>query len=93
MRVCVFWLSLGEKMTLLASATLDEVYSGRCVLPTDSNTHTYTRKHIHTQAQGRLHVVIYERTCTEADCSGSLGRSVSWGVTTRQSPAGVAAGH
>lgn len=35
----------------------------------------------------------YEHTCTEADCSGSLGVFVSLGVTLRQSPAGVAAGH
>lgn len=35
----------------------------------------------------------YEHTCTETDCSGSVGVFVSVGTTVRQSPAGVAAGH
>lgn len=86
---CVFGLLRGEKMTLLASATLDEAHFGSCavLLLTDTHTQTQTRTLTGTSSCG------YEHTCTEADCSGSLGVFVSLGVTVRQSPAGVAAGH
>lgn len=52
-----------------------------------SNRQINTGAHTQTSSCG------YEHTCTEADCSGSLGVFVSLGVTLRQSPAGVAAGH
>ena len=70
-------------MTLLAPATLDEAHFGSCVVLSLTHIH----KHRGTSSCG------YEHTCTEADCSGSLGVFVSLGVTVRQSPAGVAAGH
>lgn len=81
--VCVFGLLRGEKMTPLASATLDEAHFGSRSSLTDRHTHTHTG----TSSCG------YAHTCTEANCSGSLGVLVSLGVTVRQSPAGVAAGH
>lgn len=81
----VFGLSHGETMTLLASATLDEAHFGSSVVLLLTDAHKQT--HRGTSSCG------YEHTCTEADCSGSLGVFVSLGVTVRQSPAGVAAGH
>ena len=79
------------EMTLLGLATLDEANFGSCTV------FLLTDKHEHTQRQWNMHTGTslcgYEHTCKEAGCSGSLGAFVSLGVTVRQSPAGVAAGH
>lgn len=79
--VCVFGLLCGEKMTLLASATLDEAHFGSCLV-------LLLTERIHTNI-----FLWYERTCMEADASRSDGVFVSLGVTVRKSPAGVAAGY
>ncbi|MED6244194.1 hypothetical protein ATANTOWER_030574 [Ataeniobius toweri] len=80
-RVCLESL-FDEKLTLLASAAVNEAHFGSWVVVQDDRQ-THTQKHLHK---------VNEHTCSEADGSGSLDVFVSLFVTMRQSPAGVAAG-
>lgn len=76
-RVYVFGFWCGEKMTLLASAALDENHFECCLVLVPTHTN----------------IIMWLQAHTEVDSYGSLDVFVSLCATARHSPAGLAAGH